>query len=162
MLLFAVHHDFDRVGETHVTYVFRLFYGGQGVEHACLQDAVTRVSVDGEVTHAERGEVLEEVRALRGVYVVVLQSCLYDDACCGDVRPLHGDSQPVVAGAPSSRPYEHVVGTRAVLLKVFAVQELPVDLLYLVSNLRIVGGRKVLVCLDVNHIDDILRDAVSQ
>ena len=78
------------------------------------------------------------------------------------MRPLDGDAQPVVAGAPSSRSNEHVVGTRAVLLEVFAVQELPVDLLYLVGNLRVVGGRKVLVRLDVNYIDDILRDAVSQ
>ena len=64
MLLFAVHHDFDGVGETHVTDVLRLLNGRQRVEHVGLQDAVTRIGVDGEVTHAKRGEVLEEVRAL--------------------------------------------------------------------------------------------------
>ena len=156
VLLFAVHHDFDGVGEADVAHVFRFLNGRQGVEHAGLHDAITRIGIDGEVTYAKRGEILEEVRALRGVYVVVLQSGFYDDASCGDVRPFHGDAQPVVAGAPSSRPDEHVVGACTVLLEVFAIQELPVDLLYLVGNLWVVGSRKVLVRLDLNHIDDIL------
>ena len=64
MLLLAVHHDFDGVGEADVAHVLRLLNGRQRVEHAGLQNTVTRIGVDGEVTHAKRGEVLEEVRAL--------------------------------------------------------------------------------------------------
>ena len=90
VLLLAVHHDFQRMVEAHVAYVLRFLDGRHGVQHIGLQDTVARIGVDGEVTHPERCQVLEEVCALRGVYVVVLQSCLDDDTGGRDVRPLDG------------------------------------------------------------------------
>ena len=150
----AVHHDFDGVGEADVAHVLRLLNGRQRVEHAGLQNTVTRIGVDGEVTHAKRGEVLEEVRALRGIYVVVLQSGLHDDACCGDVRPLHGDAQPVVARTPTARADQDVV--------LSLIQELAVDLLYFHRYLWIVGGGEVVVGLHIHHIYHVLGDAVTQ
>ena len=68
--------------------------------------------------------------------------------------PLDGDAQPVVARAPAAWTDEHVV--------LVFVEETTVDLLYLVGNLRIVDSRKVVVGLDINHVDDILGDAVTQ
>ena len=125
-----------------------LFDGRHLVEQFFLQYAIVCIGVDGEVAYAERCQVLEEVSALRGIYMVVLQSCLDDDTGCRDVRPLDGDAQPVVAGAPTSRAYQHIV--------LVLIQELAVDLLYLVGNLRIVDSRKVVVGLDIDHVDDIL------
>ena len=148
MLLFAIHHDFQWAVEAHVAHKLRLLNGRHLVEEFLLQYAIACIGVDGEVAHAERCQVLEEVGALRGVYMVVLQSCLDDDAGGRDMRPLDGDAQPVVAGAPTTWTDEHVV--------LVLVQELAVDLLYLVGNLRIVDSREVVVGLDINHVDDIL------
>ena len=50
------------------------------------------MGIDGEIAYTERGEVLEEVRSLRGVHVIVLQTCLHDDSGGTDMRPLHRDT----------------------------------------------------------------------
>ena len=154
MLLLAVHHDAEGTVEADVAHKLGFLDGGHGVEDVLLQHAVAGIGVDGEVAHTERGEVLEEVGALRGVYVVVLQTGLDDDAGGGDVGPLDGDAQPVVAGAPAARPDEHVV--------LVVGQEAAVNLFYLVGYLRVVGCREVVVGLDIDHVDHILGDAMTQ
>ena len=68
--------------EAHVTYELGFFYSGHLVEQLLLEYPVARIGVDGEVAHTKRGEVLEEVRALRGVNTVVLQSYLNNHPCC--------------------------------------------------------------------------------
>ena len=70
------------------------------------------------------------------------------------MRPLDGDAQPIVTRAPAARTYEDIV--------LVLGQELAVNLLYLVGNGGIVGCREVIVCLDIDHIDNILGDAMSQ
>ena len=137
-----------------MAHELRFFHCRHAVEDILLQHTVARIGVDGEVAHSKRGQVLEEVRTLRGVYVVVLQARLHDDARCRDVRPLDGYAQPVVARPPSSRTYQHVV--------LVLSQEPTVDLLYLVSYPGIVGCREVVVGLHIHHVHHILRDAVSQ
>ena len=86
--------------------------------------------------------------------MVVLQASLDNDAGCRDMRPLDGDAQPVVAGTPAARANQYVV--------LVFVQELAVYLLYLVGNAWIVDSGKVIVGLDINHVDDILRDTMPQ
>ena len=78
-MLFAVHHDLHGTLKADVAHIFCLFDGGHRIEDILLEDTITRIGIDGEVTHAKTGEVLEEVGALRGIDVVVLQACLYDD-----------------------------------------------------------------------------------
>ena len=82
VLFLAVHHDFQRTIEADVTHKFGLFDGGHTVEDFLLQYAIAGVGINGEVTDTERGEVLEEVGALRWVYMIVLQTCLNDDTSC--------------------------------------------------------------------------------
>lgn len=97
LLLHPVHHYFQRTAEAHVAYVLRLVNGGHGVEQFLLEYAVVLVSVDGEISHAETRQVLEEVRALARVNAIVWQSGLNYHARRADVRPLHGNAQPIVA-----------------------------------------------------------------
>ena len=76
----AVHLDGEGLGETDVTDVLGLVDGWHFVEDFLTVDAVATEGVDGEVGHAERGEVLEEVGALGGINLEALQAGLYDDA----------------------------------------------------------------------------------
>ena len=137
-----------------MAHIFRLLHGRHGVEQFFLEDTVSGIGVDGEIAHAEGGEVLKEVRTLRGVDVIVLQSRLHDDAGGRDVGPLHRDTEPGIGGAPAPWSHEHVV--------LVCVEELLVDALDMIGDGRIVGGGEVLVSLHIDHILHILRDAVSE
>ena len=64
------------------------------------------------------------------------------------MRPLDGDAQPVVAGAPTTWADEYVVF-------VF-IQELAINLLDFIGNLWVVDGCKVIVGLDIHHVDNVL------
>ena len=88
--------------------VLRLLDGGQGIEDVLAVDAVAAEGVDGEVADAERGEVLEEVGALAGVDLEVVQAGFYDDLRGADVRPLDGDAQPRVAAPPAAGADEEI------------------------------------------------------
>ena len=57
-----------------MAYIFCLLNGRHGIEDVLLENTVPCEGVNGEVANAERGQVLEEVRTLRRVYVVVLQA----------------------------------------------------------------------------------------
>ena len=131
-----------------MTHKFGLFHRRHGIQHIPLEDSVTRIGVDGEVPYPEGGEVLEEVGTLRGVYMVVLQPFLHDDTGCGDMGPFHGDTQPVVTAAPASGTDEHVV--------LVSIQELTVDLFYLISDIGVIGGGEVVIGLDIHYIHHIL------
>ena len=72
MLLLAIHHDLQRTVEADVAHELCLLDSRHLVEDFFLKHAVARIGIDGEVAHAEGCQVLEEVGALRGVYVVVL------------------------------------------------------------------------------------------
>ena len=75
-----------------MSYILRLLNGRHRIEHLFLESAGSREGVDGKISHAEGGEVLEEVGALRRIDMVVLQSQLDNHTGSGDMRPLHGDT----------------------------------------------------------------------
>ena len=80
MLLLAVHHDFQGAIEADVAHKLGFLNGRHAVEDGLLQHTIASIGVDGEVTHTEGGEVLEEVGALRGIDMIVLQTGLDNDS----------------------------------------------------------------------------------
>ena len=64
MLFLTIHHDFQWTLEAHMAHELRFLNGRHLVEDVLLQYAIACVGVDGEVAHAERCQVLEEVCAL--------------------------------------------------------------------------------------------------
>ena len=93
-LTLAVHHYLQRAGETHHAHMFGLHHRRHGVELALAEESVATVLVDGEVAHAKRREVLEEVCTLTRVYTIIFQSYLHNYTCCRYVGPLHGYAEP--------------------------------------------------------------------
>ena len=75
-----------------MAYIICFLNGRHLVKHLFLEHAVACIGVDGEVANTKRGEVLEEMRTLRGVDMVVLQTCLHNDTGSRDMWPLHGDT----------------------------------------------------------------------
>ena len=116
MLLLAIHHDFQGTVEADVAHKLRFLNGRHAVEDGLLQHTIASIGVDGEVADTKGGEVLEEMGALRGVDMIVLQTGLDDDAGSGDMRPLDGNAQPVVAGAPAARTNEHAINLPCILI----------------------------------------------
>ena len=70
------------------------------------------------------------------------------------MRPLYGDTQPVVAGSPTPRPNQHIV--------LPLIQELTVDLFYMVGYDWIIDSRKVVIGFYIDHIHYILRDTMPK
>ena len=66
LLFLAIHEYFERFVKSHVPYKLSLFDCGHRIEHLLAIDTVVGVGVDGEVAHANAGEVLDEVGALAG------------------------------------------------------------------------------------------------
>ena len=116
-----------------MAHMLGLFDGGHAVEDVLTEEAVAERSVDREIAYTEGGEVLEEVGALRGIDMIVLQSGLHDDAGGGYVGPLHRNAQPIVATSPAPWAYQDVGSPTlaAVRSGVFAVEETLVDAFYL-------------------------------
>ena len=102
-LLAAIDFDGEGRGQADVAHVLRLLDGGQPVENVLTVDAVAPEGVDGEIADAQRREVLEEVRALAGINLETVKSCLHDDLSCADMRPFDGDAEPRVAASPAAR-----------------------------------------------------------
>ena len=67
-----------------MAHMLRLFDGRERIEPVGTTDTLATPSVDREVADAKRCEVLIEVRALRGVDVLSLDTQLPYDAGCGD------------------------------------------------------------------------------
>ena len=63
----------QRLAETNVAHMRRLFYGRHSVENLLAEESHAFVLVDGEIADTETGEVLEEVSALTRIHTVVLQ-----------------------------------------------------------------------------------------
>ena len=70
--LFAIDFDDGGLWQAHMSHKFGLVDGGQRVECCVVDVAVAEVWIDGEVSHAERGEILEKVCALTWIDAVVL------------------------------------------------------------------------------------------
>ena len=104
----AVHADPQRAVEAHVPQVGAFVEGLAGVEQILAEDAVAAEGVDRQVSYAQRGDVLEEVRALRGLDVEPLDAALDDHLCLGDVGPLDRDAQERVRRPPAARAYQYI------------------------------------------------------
>ena len=86
----TVHLDDEGGGAVHMAHEGTLPSGRQGIERGAVEMFARVVPVDGEVAHTKRGEVLEEVCALRWLYVAPVGADLGDEAHGRDVGPLHG------------------------------------------------------------------------
>ena len=125
------------------------------IEHSLVDEAtLPGIGIYRKVTHPERGEVLEEMGSLAGIDVIVLQRHLHDNPGCTDMRPLDGNTEIVVAGAPSAGTYQHIVLAFG--------KELAVDALYIVSHIIIVHRREMVVVLHIHYIHDILADTMTE
>ena len=125
-----------------------------GIKHFFPPNALAQESIDGEIAHAEAREVLEEMGALAGVDAVVFESCLDNEFRGTDVRPFHRDAQPIVTRPPASWSHEHIPFS--------LIEETTVELLYLTSDGGVIGGREMLIGLDIHHIADLLIDAMAE
>ncbi len=63
----TVNFDGERLGESDVTHELSLFDCRHGIESRLIVDTIATEGIDREIGDAERGEVLEEVCALRRV-----------------------------------------------------------------------------------------------
>ena len=124
------------------------------IKYIPVPKTVVAIGVDSEIAHAKTRKVLEEMGALTGVYHIIGQSGLNNQARGTDMRPLHRNAQPRVARPLASWTYKNII---PVLIK-----ELTVQALHLYGNARIVGPGKILICLDIYHIGDVFADAVAQ
>ena len=138
-----------------MTDILRLLYSRH-----CIQDfliykaAFTCICIYRKVSHAKRGEVLEEVSTLTRIDIVILQSHLYDNPGSADMRPLYRYTQIMVAGTPTARTYQHIV--------LAVSKELAVDSFYIIGYIKIIHRREVVIILHINHINHIFADAMTQ
>ncbi len=72
------------MGEADMAHMLRLLDGRERIKPVGTTDSLTTPSVDSEVADTKRCEVLKEVRALRGVDLISLDTQLHYDAGCGD------------------------------------------------------------------------------
>ncbi len=154
LLLFTIHHDAQGFVEVDMPHMFRLLDSRHGIQQVLPPDALTRDGIDGEITDTETGEVLEEMRSLAWVYAVVFECHLSDEFCAADMGPFHGNAQPIVTGAPTSGSDEHI--------PLALGKEFSIDALYLGGYHRIVGSGEIVVRLYVDHVRDLLTDAMPQ
>ena len=134
-----------------------LVQGGERVEYVLPVHAVAAEGIYGEVAHAERGEVLEEVGSLAGIHLEGVQSGLHYHLRRADVRPFDGNPEPGVAASPPAGSHQDVAALLFACLPVGVgrggvAQKDAVDALYLPGYRRVVAWR-VAVGLDV---DDVL------
>src|SRR5689334_10189650 len=89
----AVHHRHDVRVEADVpgerAVADRSLFG----EPFPVDETVAQARAHGEVTDLERGEVLEEMRALGRIDADVAEARLDDRARAGDLLPLHRDAE---------------------------------------------------------------------
>ncbi len=126
---------------------------GSCIQEILVNESVAGMRVNGEISHTERSEILEKMRALRRVYMVVLDSRFNDNPCLAYVGPFHGNSEPGVTAAPPSRTDEHI--TLVVFYKSV------VKLFYFPSHKAVVLGIEILG-FDIHNVINIVHNALSQ
>ena len=70
------------------------------------------------------------------------------------MRPLHGNTQPIITGSPTARADEHVV--------LAFCQKLTIDLFDIFSHIGVVLSGEFFASLHIDYIHHIFRDAVPQ
>ena len=100
----AVYADVQRGGQPQVAHIFEIGQHGAAVQPVPVYEARVLFRVDGKIADAERGQVVEEVRAVGGVGRKSAVSGLDYDLGMRDMVPLHRDAQERVARAPAAGP----------------------------------------------------------
>ena len=154
MLFLTIHHDLQGMVKTHMANILRLLNRRHTVKNLLLEDTVTRIGVNGEIAYPKGGKVLEEVSTLRGIYMIILQSRFYYDTRCRNMGPFDRYTQPIVAAASPSGTNQHIV--------FISIQKFAVYSFYLIGYIRVVGSCEIIIRLDIDDIDHILRNAMSQ
>ena len=93
---FSVYSNLQRVVETHYSHKVGFCNGRHIIKVVDIANA-TLLVVDGEITHTERCQILEEVSALARLDALVGECGFGNYPCCRDVSPFHGDTQSGVA-----------------------------------------------------------------
>ena len=141
--------------KAHMAHILRLLYCRHRIQYLLVHKTSSfGVCINREVTHAERGEVLEEMGALARVDVVVLQSYFHDDSGSTDMRPLDRHTQIMVARTPTARTYQHIILPFG--------KELAVDTFDIISHIEIIHRREVIIILHINHIYHIFTDSMPE
>ena len=96
-ILSSVHFYGYRFLETHMTDVLRLVKGFAVVKKLCIVTSVAPERVYGEISHAQRSEILEKMCALARVDTVLLQSGFHNNACHTYLRPFYRYAEPMIA-----------------------------------------------------------------
>ena len=91
--------------------MLRFLYGRQLIEDFLTVDAIASECIDGEIAYTERGEILEEMGALRWVDLETVYAGFYNDMRSTDMAPPDGDAQPRVAASPSAGADEEVTAS---------------------------------------------------
>ena len=78
-LFHPVHLDHHRRRKAHMAHVGRFFHSRLAVQESLVVYPVAQKVIHREISHAETGQVLEEVRALARVYTVIRQPGLHND-----------------------------------------------------------------------------------
>ena len=138
-----------------MAHILRLFYCRHRIQYLLVHEtAFFGVGIYREVTHAERGEVLEEMGALARVDVVVLQSYFHDNSGGADMRPLDRHTQIMVARTPTARTYQHIILPFG--------KELTIDSFDIISHIEIIHRREVIIILYIDHIHHIFADSMPE
>ena len=98
----AVHDYAKRGGKLQMADAALLFNRGLLGEPLPVDGAFAGVGVDGEVSDLERGQVLEEMAALRGRDAEVVEAGLVDGASARNFVPLDRDAEPGIVRTPSA------------------------------------------------------------
>ena len=101
LLLLSIHQNSHRVLKAYMTDILRLLYSRHGIQDFLIYKAAfTGICIYCKISHAKRGEVLEEVSTLTRIDIIILQSHLYDNPGSADMRPFYRYTQIMVAGTP--------------------------------------------------------------
>src|ERR1700722_11360590 len=99
---FAFHDHMERCIEAQMADASVVFHGILTGEPVPIYRAFPRIRIHREVADLKRGEVLEEMTALRGRDTKVAETCLNDQARPGNLIPVHGYSQPGIVRPPAA------------------------------------------------------------
>ncbi|OLA23927.1 MAG: hypothetical protein BHW17_04440 [Dorea sp. 42_8] len=149
----AVDADPQRTLETHLPQEAAFVDRGAFVERLFAEYAVAAEGADRQVTHAQRGDVLEEVRALRRLDVEFLDAAFDDHLGFGDVVPLDGYAEERIRRTPAAGTDEYVGA--------FFVAHAAVQLQQFVGDLL---GRKRTerAAFDVDDVRDVAHHADAE
>ena len=129
------------------------FNSRPGIQYLLVIDTILHIGINCEITDSERSQILKEVGSLTRVHTIISQPRLHNDTFSRNMGPLHRNAQPLIAASPASRTYQYIMFP--------FIQKFTVHLFYFISNGRIIGS-SITICLHINHILNVLHNAMPQ